>query len=144
MSDSLMTILGIFIALILMFIYPLMSSASKNDEIAQTVAQTVVDDFILDVTTEGRISGNSYDKFIQRLYATGNSYDIQLEVQILDDNPQRATSTASKNLTGENKYYSVYTNTILDEVMNKGEYLLKKNDYIVVTVKNTNITILSL
>ena len=46
-------------------------------------------------------------------------------------------------MVGEYRYYSVYTNEILEKVNSSenGEYLLKKDDYIVVTVKNTNITL---
>ena len=34
MSDTLMTIIGIFIAVILMFIFPLLEFAQRSDEIA--------------------------------------------------------------------------------------------------------------
>lgn len=142
MSDTLMTIIGIFLAVVLMFIFPLMEMAGKNDEIAQTVTQVAVSDFVNTVAAQGKITQFDYNELIQKLYATGNAYDIQIEAQILDDNPRRATTTATSGLQGEYKYYSVYTNTILDAVNGeKGIYQLKKDDYIIVSVKNTNITI---
>jgi len=140
MSDSLMVIIGIFLAVILMFIFPLMEIGGKNDEISQTVVQVVVSDFVNKVATQGKITSFDYDELVQKLHATGNSYDIQIEAKILDDNPRRATTTGNNSLLGEYKYYSVYTNTILDEIEQNEEYLLKNDDYIVVTVKNTNIT----
>ena len=141
MSDTLMTIIGIFLAVVLMFIFPLMEMAGKNDEIAQTVTQVAVSDFVNTVAAQGKITQFDYNELIQKLYATGNAYDIQIEAQILDDNPRRATTTATSDLQGEYKYYSVYTNTILDAVNGeKGIYQLKKDDYIIVSVKNTNIT----
>lgn len=143
MSDTLMTIMGIFIAVILMFIFPLVMIAGKNDEMAQTAVQVAVSDFVNTVTTQGKITEFDYNELVQKLYSTGNSYDIQIEAKILDDNPRRATTTSSSSLVGEYKYYSVYTNTILEEIRtsDKQEYMLKKDDYVVVTVKNTNITI---
>lgn len=78
---------------------------------------------------------------MQQLSATGNTYDIQIEAKILDDNPRRTTTTGDNSLLGEYKYYSVYTNTILEKLRETEEYQLKNDDYIVVTVKNTNITI---
>ena len=46
-----------------------------------------------------------------------------------------------------NLYYSVYNATILESaetgVNYNEEYLMKKGDYIIATVKNTNITIAS-
>lgn len=142
MSDTLMTILGIFIAVILMFILPLIMIANKNDEIAQTTVQMAVADFVNTVTNQGKITYFDYDKLVQKLSSTGNAYDIQIEAQIIDDNPRRKTTTGSRDLSGENKYYSVYTNTILEQVEGEAQvYELKKDDYIIVNVKNTNLTL---
>ena len=141
MSDTLMTIIGIFIAVILMFILPLIIVANKHDQISQTVTQMAVSDFVDTVTKQGEITEFDYNKLIQKLYATGNSYDIEIEAQIIDDNPRRATTTLSSALTGEYKYYSVHTNTILDKIREDGKYELKKDDYITVTAKNSNVTV---
>lgn len=143
MSDTLMSIIGIFLAVILMFIFPLMEMASKNDEISQTVVQTAVADFVNKIANQGKITDFDYNALIQKIGATGNSYDVQIEAQIIDDNPRRATSTENSKLLGEYKYYSVYTNAIIDEIENseEHEYPLKKDDYVIVTVKNTNITL---
>lgn len=127
MSDTLMTILGIFIAVILMFILPLIMIANKNDEIAQTTVQMAVADFVNTVANQGKITYFDYDKLVQKLSSTGNAYDIQIEAQIIDDNPRRTTTTGSRDLSGENKYYSVYTNTILEQVEGEAQvYELKR------------------
>lgn len=141
MYDTLMSVIGIFVAIILMFIFPLTEIGGKNDEIAQTVAQVAVSDFVNKTATQGKITLFDYNELVQQLYATGNTYDIQLEVKIIDDNSRRVTTTGNSNLVGEYKYYSVYTNTIMEELKEDGEYKLKNDDYIAVTVKNTNITI---
>lgn len=141
MSDTLMTIIGIFIAVILMFILPFSIMANKNDEIAQTVVQVAVSDFVETVTNQGRITEFDYSKLVQKISATGNAYDIQIEAQIIDDNSRRATSTADSSQTGEYKYYSVYTNAIMDKIEKDGFYELKKDDYVIVNVKNTNTTL---
>ncbi len=143
MSDTLMTIIGIFLAVILMFIFPIMEMTGKNDEISQTIVQVAVSDFVNKVSTQGKITQFDYNELVHKLYATGNSYDIQIEAKILDDNPRRDVTTANSEELGEYKYYSVYTNAILEKVLGEenGEYVLKKDDYIVVTAKNTNITI---
>lgn len=140
MSDTLMTIIGIFLAVILMFIFPLMEIGGKNDEIAQTVAQVAVSDFVNKTATQGKITVFNYDTLVQQLAATGNTYDIQIEVKILDDNPRRATTTADSSLIGDSQYYSVYTNAVMSVIDQGKDYALKNDDYIVVTVKNTNIT----
>lgn len=142
MSDTLMSIIGIFLAIVIMFVFPLMELAGKGDEVSQTVVEVAVADFVNTVATTGQITWSDYNKLLQKLYSTGNSFDIQIEAQILDDNPRRATTTASSNVLGEYKYYSVYTNTILSELekSENSKYQLKNDDYIIVSVKNTNTT----
>lgn len=78
---------------------------------------------------------------MQKLGATGNTYDIQIEAKIIDDNQIRTSTTSNMSEAGEYKYYSVYTNIIVEKLMQEDVYPLKKDDYITVTVKNTNITI---
>lgn len=142
MSDTLMSIIGIFLAIVIMFVFPLMELAGKGDEVSQTVVEVAVADFVNTVATTGQITWSDYNELVQKLYSTGNSFDIQIEAQILDDNPRRATTTASSDVLGEYRYYSVYTNTILSELekSENSKYQLKNDDYIIVSVKNTNTT----
>lgn len=140
MSDTLITIIAIFLAATLMFIFPLMATASQNDEIAQIAVQSIVSDFTNKVAQEGKITSSTYDEFIQKLHATGNTYDVELEAKILDENPGKKTTSTSQTMIGENVYYSVYTSEIENKINADNKYNLKKGDYIVASVKNTNIT----
>lgn len=153
MTDTVMTIIGIFLAALLMFIYPLMAITGKNDEIAQTVVEVAVADFVREVTSNGKITELDYEKLVQKISATGNTFDVQLEVQLFDDNNVRHNITKEQpeqeeqeeqeeQQGGTNKYYSIYTNDILNKIEKEnGVYLLKKYDQVKVTVKNTNITL---
>lgn len=147
MSETLMTIIAIFAATLIMFIFPLMWTANSQEEISQTTVQTLVSNFVNTVATKGKLTRLDYEEFVQKLNATGNSFDIEIEIQVLDDNPGKKTTITSPNLIGENIYYSVFTSTILYSengiygANGKTEYLLKKGDYIIVSVKNTNITL---
>jgi len=141
-----MTIIGIFVAVILMIIFPLVEVTGKNDDIAQTVVQLAVADFVNDVATNGKITEGDYNKLIQKIYATGNSYDVIIEAKILDENPERRTvatkGTGTELKITESQYYSIYTEEILEQLHSEqGEYLLKKDDYIKVTTKNTSLTL---
>lgn len=146
MTDTLMEIIGIFLAVLIMFIFPIVALASQHDEIAQTTVETAVADFVNTAAEKGKITQSDYDTLIQKIRATGNSFDVQIEVQVLDDNPERKSVTKNKTVKGENLYYSVYTENITGKILEKiqndksAEYNLKKDDYIVVTVKNTNRT----
>ena len=60
MGDSLITVVAIFLAAILMFIFPLMSLAEKNDNISQLAVQTATTKFVDDVWTTGKMTLEDY------------------------------------------------------------------------------------
>lgn len=145
MGDSLMTVIAIFIATILMFVFPLISVSQRSDDISQLAVQTAVVEFVDEVSSKGKITASDYDGFIQNLATTGNSYNVELEAKILDENPGKKVTWTEGNKIGENVYYSEFTSQILDkldEEKNKSQqYILKEGDMISVRVKNTNQTL---
>lgn len=144
MGDSFMVMIAIFVAAILMFVFPLLSLSERNDDISQTVVQTATAEFVDKVAIAGKIKAADYEAFAQRITATGNVYDIEIEVQHLDENPGKKSVVTSGNLIGENVRYSTFTTEILDSMYladgTVKDYNLKKGDNIIVTVKNTNKT----
>lgn len=143
MSDTLITIIGIFLAAVLMFVFPLMTVSNTQDDISQVAVQSLTSEFVNNAATKGKITQDDYNTFLSKLYATGNTYDVQLEHRIMTINPNKGQT----DQLGENLYYSVYNSAIVDSTdtgLNyNDEYLIKKGDYIVATVKNTNTTIAS-
>lgn len=143
MGDTLITIVAIFLAAVLMFVFPLMSISERNDDISQLGVQTATVEFVDNVRSTGKITEDNYDAYIQKIAATGNSYDVDMEVKVLDENPGKKTAQTTSDKIGENIYYSEYTSQILEKVQNsKAKAMkLKEGDYISVNVKNTNTTI---
>ena len=145
MGDTTVTIIAIFLAAVLMFLVPLISITERGDDISQTVVQTALSKFVNDAASNGYISQASYDELCSSLGATGNTYDIAIEVQKIDENPGKKTTITSGDLIGENVDYSVFTSTILSEMENQnGRYYLKQGDKVIVTVNNTNTTLAQL
>ena len=140
MSDTFITIIAVIAVALVMFIFPVMATANQNDSITQTSIQAIVSDFVNTSAKEGRITVSNYDKFIQKLNATGNTFSIELEVKHLDDNP--GNKGTNIDVIGENIYYSVFTNDIESQLEDENDtvYELKKGDYIKATVQNTNVT----
>ena len=106
--------------------------------------QALTDEFVNNIKTTGVLTQKKYDSFIQSLGATGNSYDVDIEAKILDENISVKYSQAEKTKIGENIYYCIYTSQIEESLNNKdtgNKYLLKEGDMIYVSVKNTNQTI---
>jgi len=143
MSDTLMVIIGIFLAVILMFIFPLMSISERNDDMAQTIVQKEIQGFVDKVAVAGKIRSADYQAFVGAINATsGAPYEVTLEVQHFDDNFQSKVAAVSGDLVGENERYSTYTEEIVNKMNTNanGEYILKKGDNVVVTARSTSQT----
>lgn len=143
MSDSLITIVAILVAAILMFAFPLMSIADRNDDIAQTAVSAAVSDFVNTVRNEGKITEENYSAFRSKLDATGNAYEIEMEVKVKSSTIGKKTSWLSSTTVGSSVYYSEYTSQIMEKVENDPNhtYKLKEGDIFSVTAKNESSTI---
>jgi len=141
MSDTLVTVIAIGLSAVLMFVFPLMTMSDRTDDISQLTVETATTEFVDKVRTTGRITPDEYAKYQQNITTTGNTYNIEMEVKILDENASKGSAQTSSDKIGENEYYSVYTSQIENVLYNDQTYLLKEGDIISVSVKNTNKTL---
>ena len=147
MSDTLITVIAIALAAVLMFVFPLMTMSDRTDDVAQLSVETATADFVDTIRTTGRITPDNYSNFVQNITATGNTYDVEIEVQVLDENPGKKAEQAEATVIGENVYYSIYTSQILDVIApddgttKPSNYNLKEGDIVSVKVRNTNLTL---
>ena len=142
MGDSFVTIIAIFLAAILMFIFPLMSISERTDDVSQLSVQTATTEFVDKVRTTGKLTLDDYDKYMQTITSTGNSFEVSMQAQILDENPGVKTTQAETTKIGENVYYNLYTSQIESRLNdNTNRITFKEGDRFSVTVKNTNTTI---
>ena len=141
MSDSTITVIAIGLVAILMFVFPLMTLSDTSDDVSQLTVQTTTSEFVDNIKKTGKITEQNYAKFVEQISATGNSYDVELKAQILDENLGKKSDKVAQDKIGENQSYDVYTTQILETIDSKGVYTLKEGDTISVSVKNTNTTI---
>ena len=141
MGDSLITVVAIFLAAILMFVFPLMSMSDRTDDVSKLAVQTATTEFVDKIRTTGKMTLEEYDKYISTISSTGNSFDVEVELQLLDENPGLKTSQAEMTKIGENLYYHLYTTQVEESLYQNGRINLKEGDRISVTAKNTNQTI---
>ena len=141
MGDSLITVVAIFLAAILMFVFPLMSLAERTDDISQLAVQTATTEFVDDVRTTGKMTLEDYEAYLSEISATGNAFDVEVLIQQLDENPGKKTTQADGTKIGENLYYNIYTTQVEEQLDSTGRITLKEGDLITVTAKNTNQTI---
>lgn len=142
MEETTVSIIGIMIAAILMFIVPLIMISDRSDDISQLLVQTATAEFVDEVIKSGEITNDKYTKFVGRLAGTGNSYEINMELKILDENTAK--------IGDNNTYYSIFTSQIEDIIGTSGEntnnnregkIILKQGDAISITVKNSSKTL---
>lgn len=140
MSDITITIVVIVLTATLMFVFPLMTMADRTDDVAQLTVQTATTEFVDDIRTTGVLTMEKYSKYVEKIQATGNTYDVELEIRVLDENPGKKTTQADPNKIGENVYYTMYTSQILDKLAS-GPIKLKEGDFTSASAKNTNTSI---
>ena len=141
MSDTLVTVVAIGFAAILMFVFPLMTMSDRTDDVSQLTVDTATTEFVDEIRTTGKITQDKYSKFLETIGSTGNTYDVEMELQVLDENPGKKTTQTTRDKIGENVYYSVYTSQIKDKLEKDGVYKVKEGDIVSVNVKNTNQTL---
>jgi len=148
MGDSLMTVVAISLAAVLMFVFPLMSISERSDDISQLSVQNITVEYVDDIRTTGKLSLENYTKFVETLSSTGNAYEVEIELKVLDENPGKKSAQTDVEKIGENIYYTMYTTQIMEQINpnanlypNGRTLLLKEGDIVSVNVKNTNTTI---
>lgn len=142
MSDTLITVIAIGLAAILMFVFPLMTMADRTDDVSQLSVETATTDFVDKIRFTGKITQANYNEFIEAITSTGNTYEVEIEIQVKDENLAKKKAQSQTDKIGENVYYSIYTSQIQEEMdANNGIYYCKEGDIIAVRVKNTNQTI---
>lgn len=140
MDDILTSIIGIALAAILMFIFPLITMTDRTDDVSQLTVEIATIEFVNDIRKSGVITPERYSQFVQNIGTTGNTYNVEIEARILDDNFSRKIVQETEN-QGENVYYSVYTSQIVNNFLyNDKDYYLKEGDIVTVSIKNTNQT----
>ena len=137
MGDSIITIIAIFLAAILMFIFPLMALSERSDDISQLSVQTATAEFVDDIRATGKLTLEKYEKYLSTLTATGNSFDVEMQIQKLDENPGVKVTQGQKDKIGENIYYSVYTSQIMEDLQANKVMKLKEGDIVSVTVTSS-------
>ncbi len=141
MGDSLITVVVIVLAAVLMFVFPLLTVSENSDSTAQLSVQNATTEFVENIRSTGKITMDAYDKYIQTINSTGNTFDVQMEVQVLDENPGVKTTQTNQTKIGENIYYTQYTTQVLNELKSSNKKTLKEGDIVTVKALNTNTTI---
>lgn len=142
--DSFGKIIALFLAAILMVVFPLVTMADRTDDVSKEAVQTATTQFTDKVRTSGTITLDDYEQYMQTIHATGNTFEPEILILQLDENPGVKVTQAEVTKIGESLYYNKYTSQVEKELDENGRMKLKQGDRIYVSVKNTNKTIAQL
>ena len=109
MQSSTSTIIALFVAAVFVFVVPLVTLTERNDNVVQENVKLIVEEFVTDIKNTGELTQAKYQDFQNRLSATGNEYNIEMEIQYLDENPGKKHEQSNYTKIGENVYHSEYT-----------------------------------
>lgn len=142
MEDTTISIIAIFLAIITMFVVPFITIADRADDISQLIVQTTTNSFVDDIIKSGKITTAKYERFLEELGTSMNTYNIDMELKILDPNVSKRT-TDNNYTIGKNVYYSIFLSQIEEKLEQSAtqEIILKEGDIISVTVKNSSTTL---
>lgn len=141
MGDSLVTVVTIMIAAILLFLFPMMTLADRTDDISQITVQTATASFVDEVRETGKLTNENYAAYSQKIESTGNKFQIDMELQKLDENPAKKAAYEQSTIIGENTYYSLYTSQIEEELDENGIIYLKQGDLFSASCINVSQTL---
>ena len=150
MDETVISIIAIISASIIMFFAPTILIADRSDDISQLLAQTATAEFVNEVVKSGKITVDNYQRFISSLQSSGNTYEVDIEVKILDETTSKIVTQSNPKLIGNNTYYSIFTSQIEDKLgvssqikdnNRYGQLILKQGDLIFATVKNNSQTL---
>ncbi len=135
MGDSLSVIFATIVAAIIMFLFPMLDTWERQDDLSYIAAYTAVVDTVDAVRNTGRLTDSMYNSLVTVLNATGNKFKIQLEHR------EAVAIPGTTPGTYELVYLNHYTNEILNTLDTSGEYTtFDEGDYFYISVKNTNKT----
>ena len=116
MEDTVISIIAIISSAVIMFFAPTILIADRSDDISQLLVQTATAEFVNEVVKSGKITVENYQRFISSLQSSGNTYDVDVEVKILDETTSKIVTDVDNKKIGNNTYYSLFTSQIEDKL----------------------------
>lgn len=88
MENTFKKVFDIILAIIVLFIFPLLYYSQRQDTLTQQIVATDTSDFVDTVSTQGYVTRDMYEAFLKRLNATNVVYRIELEHKVLALEPE--------------------------------------------------------
>lgn len=138
--ESFSKIVAIFLAVILLFISPLLYLAQKQDSISLLYVSGETTKLIDNIKNSGYISKRMYDNFIKSIDRTGNLYRIEITHSHRKVEPLMDVNTDAILQDYSVYFYNTYEAEIFEAFDRNEDYYFNRGDYISIQVSNKNKT----
>lgn len=133
-------IVVILLGVVITCVVPLANTAKKADNASQVALQAALTNFVNEECNKGGLYEKDFDKLFQEI--TGpHTYDLEIEVYVLGENPGKKNSQAVSKKIGENVYTIYYTSQV-EEIWrnNNGKFPIEEGTQVHVYAMNTDTT----
>ncbi len=139
MENILWKLLAFILAVVLMFLAPIVTFYDRVDLISYNNVYSATNEFA-DISRElGVINKSNYNKFISTLNATGLTYDIEFE-HLQKVYYPRFDDSGNPTGSVEVRYEGTYGEDIGEQVLSGG-YVMESGDILYVQVSNSSNTV---
>jgi len=142
MVDSLSKLVGVFIAVILLFVFPIFQMADNQEETTKVYILTATTKFVDSVRDKGYIDQEMYGRYLDEIAVTGSNYTVSMEHMHKFYYPIYTDMADMTSFTEdfEMMYEGYFTEDIENELNSTGIYYLSKDDYFIVETYNKTAT----
>lgn len=137
----------LFVAVIIMFLFPLLYFGLKQDALVQTIVSAETEALAGEIRSKGYLTKERYNLYLDNLSATGLLYDISMEHRIKIYEPEYRFRTAEEIIAEQNnsytgvndyKYRPVHTDIPpVSDPVNQGPLNTETNDSVLASSVNT-------
>lgn len=106
MSQSFEHLVDIFIAVIIMFLFPLLYFGQKEDTLTQSVISAETDSLVSDIRSKGYLTKEMYDQYLDELSRTDGLYDISIKHRHMVNEPEYRFRTPDEVKEEQDSAYS--------------------------------------
>lgn len=143
MQDVGITVVVILLAVILLFVFPLLATAENKNDVDMAFVQSAATDFVDACANKGAISFKEIDALKQKIATTGNTFNINMEVSRKSDNVGKKTTWQTGTNFGEGAFFTLHGSQITDQIDKTGAFKLLQGDTVTVKLENQNKTMAS-
>lgn len=133
-------ILIIIVAAALMFSIPLIAMSEKTYDSARESVASATEKLKNKVIRTAEFTMEDYDAFIKEIEATGNTFDVELQIETISANAAKKVSKQDGTVQSTDNYTAEYTTQVLNK-LKEGPIKLEPGSKFSISAVATNIPI---